>query len=299
MGPLRFSVTHRRAILALILVTCVWGVSITAVKALLSHATPMLAVAVRFGLAGVLLIPLLRGTTPREARGGLVIGLLFAAGVVCQNLGLALIPASRNAFIVSLSAILTPAVGALALAHRVPLPLVLRILAALGGVYLLTAPAGSLAAIGRGDLLTLISAVLYAGQIVAVGHWTRGASAARLLCIQFLATGGAGVLLGPVLESPRMDLTPGVGLLVVGLVASSYLTFGLQFRAQRVVTASEAALIFTFEPVVTSLTSYLAFGERLSPQQWLGALVILAAVGWPERKPRAEPAPAAPPTPVP
>lgn len=273
--------THPQARAALVLVTLLWGVSITAVKGLLAHASPMTAVGVRFGLAALLLLPFLRGLTRAERHGGTVIGLLFAAGVVFQNLGLAETTASRSAFIVALSALLTPAVGALVLRHRVPVSIITRIVLAVGGVFLLTAPGGSLATINRGDLLTVVSAVLYAGQIVAVGHYVRGSSALRLLAVQFVFTGLAGWSLAPVLETPRFDWSPGVAGLVLVLVAISLTTFGLQFRAQKLVTASEAALVFTFEPVVTAATSWLAFGETLSPAQWIGALVILLAVGIP------------------
>ncbi|HEX9895980.1 MAG TPA: DMT family transporter [Gemmatimonadales bacterium] len=275
--------THRRAVLLLVLTTVIWGVSITAVKALMLHVTPMLAVAVRFGLAGVLLLPLLGGLTRQEVRAGLWIGLLFAAGVAFQNLGLAITTPSRNAFIVSLSALLTPAVGALALAHRVPVPLVIRILIAMGGVFVLTSPEGTLSAINRGDLLTLVSAILYAGQIVAVGHFARSVSAPRLLCLQFLLTAATGLMLAPVLETPRLEAGLTTWLLVAALATSSLLTFGFQLRSQRVVTASEAALIFTFEPVVTAVTSYLVFGEVLTPIQWMGAAAIMLSVGWPAR----------------
>ena len=280
--------THRRAIWLLVLTTIIWGVSIAAVKGLLQHVTPMLAVAVRFGLAGLLLVPLLGGITRRDVRGGLWIGLLFGAGVAFQNLGLAITTPSRNAFIVSLSALLTPAVAALALRHKVPLQLVVRILIAMGGVFILTTPGGSLSAINRGDWLTLVSAILYAGQIVAVGHFAREVSAPRLLCLQFLITSATGLLLAPVLEQPRIDPGLTTWLLVAGLAASSLLTFSFQLRSQRVVTASEAALIFTFEPVVTATTSYYAFGEVLSPVQWAGAAAIMLAVGWPSRRTAAE-----------
>lgn len=287
--------THRQARAALVVITLLWGVSITAVKGLLGHATPMLAVGVRFGLAGLLLLPFLKGLTAAERRGGTIIGLVFAAGVVFQNLGLNLTTASRSAFIVALSALLTPAVGALVLRHRVAPAILVRIVAAIGGVFLLTAPGGSLASINRGDLLTLVSAVLYAGQIVAVGHFVRGSSAVRLLAVQLLCAGLAGWALSPVLETPRFDWSPGVALLVAALVAISLTTFGLQFRAQKLVTASEAALVFTFEPVVTALTSWLAFGEVLLPAQWLGAAVILVAVGLPARQaPGIEPGTGAP-----
>ena len=275
--------TRAQARTALIVITLIWGVSIAAVKGLLGYAAPLTSVAVRFGLAGLVLLPALRGLTRAEARGGLVIGTVFGIGVAFQNLGLAETTASRSAFIVALSALLTPVLGALILRHKPSGVLVVRLLIAMVGVFILTAPGGSLADLNRGDLLTLVASVLYAGQIVAVGYYATGADTRRLLGMQLLMTAGLSLLLSPALETPRFNVVPMSIALVAFLSASSLTTFSLQIRAQRVVTASEAALVYTFEPVVTATTAYLAFGETLGPMQWVGGLVILLAVGWPER----------------
>lgn len=276
--------TRAQARTALIVITLIWGVSIAAVKGLLGYASPLTSVAVRFGLAGLVLLPALRGLTRSELRGGLMIGVVFGIGVAFQNMGLAQTTASRSAFIVALSALLTPVLSALILGHKPSGRLVVRLLIAMAGVFLLTAPGGSLADLNRGDLLTLVAAVFYAGQIVAVGHYATGASTRRLLGIQLLMTAGMSLLLSPALETPRFHFAPMAIALVAFLSASSLTTFSLQIRAQRVVTSSEAALVYTFEPVVTAATSYLAFGETLGPVQWLGGLVILVAVGWPDKR---------------
>ncbi len=275
--------TRAQARLALIAITLMWGVSITAVKGLLGYATPLTSVAVRFGLAALVLVPALRGLTKAELRGGLVVGVVFGLGVTFQNLGLAETTASRSAFIVALSALLTPVLGAILLGHRPSAVLVVRLVVAMGGVFLLTAPSGSLADLNHGDLLTIVASVLYAGQIVAIGHYAAGSSTKRLLGIQLLMTAGIALLLSPALEAPRFHLVPVSLALVAFLSTSSLTTFSLQIRAQRVVTASEAALVYTFEPVVTAATAYLAFGEKLGPVQWVGAAIILVAVGWPEK----------------
>ena len=278
--------TRAQARSALIIVTLIWGVSITAVKGLLGYASPLTSVAIRFGLAGLVLVPALRGLTRAELRGGLLIGVVFGLGVAFQNLGLAQTTASRSAFIVALSALLTPALGALILGHKPSGIVVARLLVAMAGVFLLTAPGGSLADLNHGDLLTLVASVLYAGQIVAVGYYATGSDTRRLLGIQLLMTAGMSLLLSPALETARFNLVPMSAALVAFLSASSLTTFSLQIRAQRVVTASEAALVYTFEPVITAATAYLAFGEKLGPVQWVGGLIILVAVGWPEKAPR-------------
>jgi drug/metabolite transporter (DMT)-like permease len=210
-----------------------------------------------------------------------VIGTIFALGVVLQNKGLEITHASRQAFLLSLSALMTPLVAAVALRYRTRWDVVARLVVATLGVWLLT---GGAASLNLGDLLTLAASVLYAGQIVAVGHFAGRVHAGRLLAIQFGMTSLLALLLGPIVETPQIDFTWPLFGLVAFLVFSSLTTFTLQIRAQRVVTSSEAALVYTFEPVVTAFVSWLTLGETLSAGQWLGGLVILLAVGWPRGK---------------
>jgi drug/metabolite transporter (DMT)-like permease len=277
--------THRQATMALVVITVIWGLSITAVKAIYGFASPLVAVTVRFGVASLILAPTLRAITREELRAGLRIGAIFSVGVLLQNLGLEITTASRQAFLLSLAAVLTPVTAMVFLRQPSRLDVVIRILAATGGVFLLTSSAGALASVNRGDLLSLGAALLYAGQIVAVGHYAGRVNVARLLAVQFAVTATVAGLTGPFIETPRLDLAPGFFGLLAFLVAASLITFSLQLRAQRVVTASEASLVYTFEPVVTATASWVLLGETLSWGQWAGAVAIMAAVGWPRRSP--------------
>jgi drug/metabolite transporter (DMT)-like permease len=276
--------THRQATVALVTITVLWGVSIVAIKYLLSSISPLYAIGIRFGIAGLILSPTLRYLTRHELIAGIVIGISFALGVGFQNVGLDLTTPSRSAFIVAISALLTPAFGAGFLRHHVPRSLVVKVLVALLGVYLLTAPTGSLSDINRGDWFTLVSAVLYAVQIVAIGHYALGTSTARILAIQFLVASAVGFLGAATIETTRLELSPVVIGLIIFLICNSILTFWLQIRAQRVVMATEAALVFTFEPVAAGVMSYLVFGERLAAIQLLGGAIIMVAIGWPRRR---------------
>ena len=282
--------THRQATGALVTITVLWGVSIVAIKLLFSDLSPLAAVGFRFGIAGLILAPTLREVTRRELMAGLWMGVSFGLGVALQNVGLEITTPSRSAFIVTISALLTPALGAAVLRHRIPMTLVVKILVAMVGVYFLTAPTGSLSDINRGDWFTLVSAVLFAVQIVAIGHFALGSSTVRILAIQFLATSIIGLAGATTLETVRFQLTPLAMGLLIFLIGNSILTFWLQIRAQRVVTATEAALVFTFEPVVAGAMSYLVFGERLVAIQLLGGAIIMVAVGWPRRRTEGLPA---------
>src|SRR2546422_9328997 len=100
--------TPRRADLTLLLATAMWGTSFVAVKTRLAYATPLAFLAVRFGIAALLLAPGTRFTPPPPGRGlwgGLLLGALAAVGFVSVTFGLPATTPSRSAVIVALSSV--------------------------------------------------------------------------------------------------------------------------------------------------------------------------------------------------
>ncbi len=286
--------TRRQADLALLTATFLWGTSFVAVKSALADATPFAFITVRFGVAALALVP---GTRFRPAPdrgelvGGLLLGGLVAVGFISQTAGLVITTPSRSAFIVAVSSILAPLI-ALALLGQRPSWLVAAALAlAMFGIYLLTAPeAGGL---NRGDLLTLICAGCFGGQIVTVTVLSRRHDSRRLVFWQIATTALLGALAAGLLEHPHIRWTPRfLGALGYTVLFASTICFVLQMSAQRHMSSARAALIFCFEPLFAALTSWLVLGERLSLVQWLGGALILlgmvaAELPWqpaPERK---------------
>jgi drug/metabolite transporter (DMT)-like permease len=72
--------------------------------------------------------------------------------------------------------------------------------------------------------------------------------------------------------------------LITGLFATA-LAFTVQTWAQQYTSATRAALIFSLEPVIAWITSYLLTGETLSNQAITGAVLILAGILLVELKP--------------
>ena len=269
--------TRRQADLALLAATFLWGTSFVAVKSALADATPFAFITVRFGVAALALVP---GTRFRPAPdrgelvGGLLLGGLVAVGFISQTAGLVITTPSRSAFIVAVSSILAPLI-ALALLGQRPSWLVAAALAlAMFGIYLLTAPdAGGL---NRGDLLTLICAGCFGGQIVTVTVLSRRHDSRRLVFWQIATTALLGALAAGLLEHPHIRWTPRfLGALGYTVLFASTICFVLQMSAQRHMSSARAALIFCFEPLFAALTSWLVLGERLSLVQWLGGGLIL------------------------
>lgn len=278
--------TRRQAVFWLVLVCLVWGVSFTITKEILRLASPLIFMGLRFGLGSLVLLGSLRGLSRHELTGGLVLGVLFWGGFAFQVSGLAETTPSRSAFITSLSTPLVPVVSFVV--HRsLPRAYVMGGVALAGiGMYLLTLPDAAGEGLNRGDILTLGCAVLFAGQIVAAGHFSRSAVPVRLLAVEMVTAAGLSFLLAPVIETPRLTVSGTFLAALLFLTFSGLWTFYMQLRAQQVLSATHTALLFMLEPVFAALTSFIVLGERLSAIQWAGAALILVAMALPSLKSR-------------
>jgi drug/metabolite transporter (DMT)-like permease len=273
--------TRRQAVFWLVLVCLVWGVSFTITKEILRLASPLVFMGLRFGLGSLILLGNLRGLTRDELGGGVVLGLLFWGGFAFQTFGLAETTPSRSAFITSLSTPLVPLVSFF-LHRSVPRPHIIVGIAMAGvGMYFLTRPDAGSEGINRGDLLSLGCAVLFAGQIVAAGHFSRRVAPIRLLAVEMVTAAALSLLLAPLLETPRLTLNGVFAAGLAFLTISGLWTFYMQLRAQQVLSPNRTALLFMLEPVFAALTSFIVLGERLSPVQWGGAALILTAMALP------------------
>jgi drug/metabolite transporter (DMT)-like permease len=280
--------TRRQADLLLLLATAMWGSSFVAVKTALADATPYAFLTLRFGLAALLLtpgtrfLPLPRG---RELWGGILLGVLVAAGFVSVTLGLLITTPARSAFLVAISSVLAPVMAFVVLRRRPGRLAVAALGLAAVGVYLLTAPESG--GLNRGDLITLVTAVCFGGQIVAVTELAPYSEPRRLVWIQLAATAFLSGIAVLALERPHVAWTKGfIVALAWTVVFASTGSFVLQAYAQRYMTSARAALIFCFEPLFAAATSWLVLGERLSVLQWGGGALILVGMVLPEVKPR-------------
>ena len=133
--------------------------------------------------------------------------------------------------------------------------------------------------LNRGDLLTLVCAVCFGGQIVAVAELTRRYDPRRLVFFQIAATALVASLATALFERPHIHWTPRfAGALLYTVLFASTICFLLQMRAQREMSTARAALIFCFEPLFAAVTSWLILGERLSLLQWSGGALILTGM---------------------
>src|SRR5277367_1618234 len=100
--------------LALIGVTAIWGCTFLLVQNALADVSPILFLALRFGVASLALFVVYRKKLMRAAiLPGLASGLFLFAGYALQTEGLKYTTASKSAFLTSLSVPMVPLAGSL------------------------------------------------------------------------------------------------------------------------------------------------------------------------------------------
>jgi drug/metabolite transporter (DMT)-like permease len=277
-----------KAHLLLVLITLIWGSTFVLIKEALADASPLLLNAVRMSLAAVLLAAYYRKDLVRLERpvliAGATVGLFLFLGYAFQTAGLRLTTPSKSAFLTGVSTVLVPLLLVTIWRTRVHPWRGVGIVLALGGLFLMTVPAGAqgmadFANINRGDLLTIACALAFAFQIVFLGRATRRFPFEPIAVLQIAVAALAMCLATPLLERPHMRLSGTVvtAIVVTGVLGTA-VAFTVQAWAQQFTPATHTALIFTLEPVFAWLTSFLYLKERLGFRAGSGALLILAGV---------------------
>lgn len=277
--------SHRSlARLALLGATSVWATSFVLVQRALAIIPVLHLLAYRFTLATLLLLPLARGArwTPQLRRDGAAIGLSLFLGFLLQTSSLLWTTPARAAFLTGLSVVLVPILG-LALGRPLRAGPALGSLLAAVGLYVLYLPstgAGApVAGFGKGDLLAIGCAVAFAVFVLLVERGARRNPVAPLAVVEF---GLVALLSLPGLAHPTPVAAefrgfPLVAVLVLSVLATAA-AFVAQLYGQRHLSAIEAGVIFTLEPVLAAALSVALGAEPASRWLALGGALVVAAM---------------------
>jgi drug/metabolite transporter (DMT)-like permease len=331
------------AIVALIGVNAIWGLSFPVMKFLNQevdhhfHVTPETAslglrvgsvawmISIRFGLAlammAIFVRSLIRNASALEWKAGICIGTCFYLGLMCQVIGLATIPASRSGFLTSLTAIFIPLFTALVLRRAPDLFVCIAVTVALLGVAVLTELAAitatgisftsqALQVWSLGDTLTTVGAIFFTGQILLVDRFGSRVNSTGLtpgmfsavIVLAWITFAVSAPMASETIDAGWIDLAlkpaffPLLGIL--GSVCSLIAFIGMN-RYQPYVTATQASIIYSLEPVFASgwalvLPGWISLltGVSFANEQWTaplvqgGSLILLAniIILWPRRK---------------
>ncbi len=219
--------------------------------------------------------------------GGAVCGVALAAASFFQQYGITLgVPAGRSAFLTAFYLVLVPIVGVF-FGRKTSKAVWIAVAAAFVGMYFLCLADFSrpffdtlgLSSFRKGDVMTLLCALCFSGQILAVGHFAGRTSPLHLSFFQFLFAGALSLVAAAIAESPSPEaLKAGVWGILYAAVFSCAVAYTFQILGQRETAPAVASVIMCMESVFALGAEILLFRRVPRLEEILGSAVLFAAI---------------------
>lgn len=272
---------------ALLGITACWGSTFFLIHDLLDRIPTLDFLAVRFTIAGALLLAVapraVRRLSPDARRQAAVLGGLYGVAQILQTAGLAHTPASVSGFITGMYVVATPLFAAVLLRNRITGITWLAVLLAAAGLGVLTLQGFS---VGYGEALTLVAAMLYALHIVGLGAWSTSQDALGMSILQVVMV----AVICLVASAPHGIVLPDNGQDWLSVVYMAVFPAALallgQTWAQAHLSATRTAIVMSMEPVFAAFFAVLLGGESVTTRMLVGGLMVLAAMLTVELAPR-------------
>ncbi|MGB9255862.1 MAG: DMT family transporter [Candidatus Korobacteraceae bacterium] len=291
------TVSHAAAVVIIASVAAIWGLGFPMTRFALDGGISVGALmSLRFMLAGGLMFAVIRAKRIAIVRRGVLdgfwLGLILAVIFWSQTDGMRFTTTAKSGFITGLYVLFTPLI-AVAIGQRIKLSSAIGAVIATFGLYLLVrSPSGGYASLGgfgqvnRGDLETLVCAILCAVHIIMMGAFARRTNAWLLAGTQVLVGGLISVVVTAFLPAPfgfqnLAQTLPRItvfGPTIYLALFSTIIAFWGQAVAQTRLGPTEAALLFSIEPVTAAILSVLWLKEAMTTQEALGGALIIAAM---------------------
>ena len=234
--------------LGLLATTAVWGGAFLVMKDSLVRQDVYSFLASRFILAAAFMFiykpKSLTGLDRKFVKRAVLIGLLLCSGFIFQTFGLTQTTVSNTGFITGLYLVFTPLISWLLLKQEIFKVHWLAVLVATIGLYFISFNGIS---VGIGEILVLISALLFAGQIVALGEWSDGENTYALTLIQILVSA---VIFFALSLKDGFQLPPDNAVwsaVFYTAFFATFLGFLIQTKAQSVMSATVAGVLLAME----------------------------------------------------
>lgn len=274
-----------RAALELLVAANFWGFGFVATIWALNATGPLWLTALRFGIASVISLPVILYFPKLRAQLGKAVMVTFLPGLcltltlIFQTWGLRFTTATKSGFITCLYVVMVPVIEWLWFKQELSKIRWFSIALALLGTGLI-ADLRTFQEVNKGDFLTFLCAIAAAFHIIFVGRSSQ--KVASPFVFNSLQSAWAGIL--PFFLAIPIEVFPvanwslqaiaGMALLIFG---STMFAFLLQVRAQRVLDATSASMMFLLESPLAAIYAFWVLSETSGPNQWLGGTIISIA----------------------
>ncbi len=279
------------------------------VKGAISEMGPLTFIAVRFLIAGLVLLAWYLAAKARQkareraastiaaapgsreaAHGGsteeppsrefligaLITGLVLFFSYATQTLGLVTVAAGKAAFITGTYIVIVPVASRIFMRTSPDRASIIGVaLATVGlGLMSLRLPLE----IAPGDFLVFLCAVGFSAHILLLEHYSGRGPTVLLAAIQLLVVAVGASVYAAIAERPVRVPAGAWGAILFTAIAATSFAFLAQTAVQRYTSATHTVLIFATEPVFGALFAWLMAGEVLSSREIAGGICILGGM---------------------
>lgn len=271
-----------RSNIFLIVCAAIWGFAFIAQVVGMEFVGPFTFNAVRFILGGVSLLPVIfvlrKNGNDMRVKGafmsGFICGIFLFLASSFQQIGLQGTTAGKAAFITGLYIVIVPIFG-LFMGRRIKINSWIGAVTALIGLYLLCVKSGT--GISHSDFLELVSAFLFAVQILLIDYFSKKVDPIKLAFYQFVVCSGFSFAVALPLETIHISsIFSAWGPILYGGVMSVGVAYTFQILGQKNADPSCASIIMSMETVFAALGGFLILGESMGAKQFLGCFLMLS-----------------------
>ena len=270
---------HKLASSLLLLVAMSWGLAFVTMKDALGRQSVNSFLFYRFALSVIALLiihpQILKKLNWDMIKHGGITGLFLGAGFITQTYGLDMTSAAVTGFITGLYVVATPLFEQFFGGQKLGRTVWISIAIATTGLALLSLKGFS---VGIGELLVLISALMYTGQIIGLSKWSAGRDVWTMTFIQiFVVAVMTGV--AALIEGFQTPPDSGVwGVIIFTAIICTVTAFIVQTWSQAIIESTKAAVIMTMEVVFSALFAVTLGGEVLSMRTLIGGLLVVISM---------------------
>ena len=292
-------------IIFLIITTFMWATTFIFSKVILSFGvTVSFILFARFLLAAVIFYIVFHKKitfNKQVIKNGIIIGFFNGSAMFAQITGLKFSTASNTAFVSALFVIIVPIIEYLFWDTKLKFSIFVSIVLALTGVFLLSFSGFESFSINIGDLITLISSVLFAFQIFFISHYTKKSNIYGLIFFQFIISSffaigffylvsmfGLSQVLG--METSflantdifysfqnNIYLIPIINILGLVMIGT-LIPYSLQFKVQERISPTFAGFGYMLEPVFALLLAIVFLNDKITIFNGSGIFLIFLSI---------------------
>lgn len=275
----------------LLLTAVIWGVAFVAQSVGMDYVGPCTFTMTRNLIGGAVLIPYIllaskRRDVTSETKptanktlwiGGACCGLCLAIASILQQTGMQYTTVGRAGFITACYIVLVPILHMLCFRKRCRPIIWFCVILSIIGLYLLCMQ-GSFA-LGKGELLVLLCAVVYAIHILTIDHFAPHTDCVKMACIQFFVCAVICAVPAFLFEHPQIEtiLQAWMPILYAG-VLSSGVGYTLQIVGQKGMNPTVASLLLSMESCFSVIAGWILLQQKLSAKELLGCILMFAAI---------------------